>query len=346
MNILLISPLPPPSGGIATWTETYRDCMEKCGHSVKIINTAVIGSRVSQRQKAGLKDECVRSWRILTELWKTLRTDRFDVVQLNTSCSAKGLLRELLCLMLLKRQKVILHCHCNIEDQLHGSRAGRFMLSRAVKKAAKVLVLNQKSRGFLEALGCGSSEVVPNFIEADAVAKNHRIRPCVERVIYVGHVCKAKGFFELLEVAGELPQIVFQVAGPVYEDLSKTEIPQNVRLLGVKQRQEIMELLQKADLFFFPSHTEGFSIALLEAMASGLPIVASGVGANGDMIESEGGLIVPPGDVEAMVSAIEKMQDQKLRGNMSAWNINKVRDCYITETVIKRLLEVYKEETL
>ena len=56
--------------------------------------------------------------------------------------------------------------------------------------------------------------------------------------------------------------------------------------------QKLQKYLDKADVFLFPSYTEGFSISLTEAMASGLPCIASDVGANQDMLENHGGILI------------------------------------------------------
>lgn len=91
-----------------------------------------------------------------------------------------------------------------------------------------------------------------------------------------------------------------------------------IRFLG--ERADIQELLWASDVFVLPSHEEGFSNALLEAMAMELPIVATDVGGNSEAIEDRvSGMIVPPRNPQAMAAAIATMlQDASLRRAMGA----------------------------
>lgn len=342
MKILLLSPLPPPAGGIATWTKEYCKYMAETDHSLFLINTAITGKRVAGHKKR-LWDELMRTWKILGQLKKALRGDTYDCIHINTSCTPTGLLRDVACLLMAGGRPAILHCHCNVADQIGNSRVGKKLISLAIRKAACVLVLNEGSRQYLQTLGCMEAKIVPNFIDAEAVTPNDCIREKIEKILYVGHVRKEKGFFELLEAAASLPEMTFEVVGPVYEKREEVSIPSNVHLLGMKPKEEVPTFLLDADVFLFPSHSEGFSLALLEAMAAGLPVITTSVGANKDMVEDQGGILVPVGDAKAIVSAVERLQPQSLRSTMSEWNRLKVEGSYTAERVISQLLDILQE---
>jgi glycosyltransferase involved in cell wall biosynthesis len=80
-------------------------------------------------------------------------------------------------------------------------------------------------------------------------------------------------------------------------------LDKHVHFMG--NRQDVPDLLAASDIFVLPSLWEGLSMALLEAMASGLPIVASAVSGTVQVItHNETGLLVPPGDVSGLVEAI------------------------------------------
>ena len=76
----------------------------------------------------------------------------------------------------------------------------------------------------------------------------------------------------------------------------KSGIDKQVHLLGY--RRDIAEICKASDLFAFPSYREGLSVALMEAMASGLPIICSDIRGNRDLIiDGKGGYLVKPYDV-------------------------------------------------
>ena len=112
---------------------------------------------------------------------------------------------------------------------------------------------------------------------------------------------------------------------------------------GRKSHDEAMEIMKKADAFLFPSYTEGFSMVMLEAMAAGLPIIATDVGSNADMIETKGGVIIKPQSSNEIVQAIENIRPPKVRAEMSKWNLHKVESSYRDDAVFKQIQEVYHE---
>ena len=113
--------------------------------------------------------------------------------------------------------------------------------------------------------------------------------------------------------------------------------------MGRLEAVDVYRQLDEADVFIFPSLTEGFSNALLEAMARGVPVIATDVGANKDMIEERGGVIVPVHDVEAMKAALYDMEPKEKRKKMSEWNINKVKKYYEYNKVLQELMHIYEE---
>lgn len=116
-------------------------------------------------------------------------------------------------------------------------------------------------------------------------------------------------------VATQFPQTIFVWIGggellEQTKELAETMgIADRCRFLGHQDNGR--ELLGMADLFWLPSAYEGFSFALLEAMAQGLPIVATDVVGNRDaLIQGQSGLLIPPSDIEALAAATSKLLAQ------------------------------------
>ena len=344
MNILLLSPLPPPSGGIARWTQRYIE-WTKDKHNVTIVNTALMGERagVAGKQRKIL-DEVKRANYVIQETRRKLKY-KPDIVHINTSCSKLGILRDWICMRLAYKSgfPIITHCHCNIEDQLGNGILATKLFVDMVRKSRKVLVLNLKSKQYVDRIELLKSILCPNFILASQIAEFHPTKQQIEKVVYVGDVRLSKGSDDLYTLAYRNPNITFIVVGSVTDEMACIEKPQNVLTLGRLESDEVERQLDDADVFLFPSVTEGFSNALLEAMARGLPAIATSVGAAMDMIESGGGIIVQVHDINAMQCALAKMESPEIRKAMSAWNIGKVKRCYEYDLVLKKIFDIYEE---
>jgi glycosyltransferase involved in cell wall biosynthesis len=92
---------------------------------------------------------------------------------------------------------------------------------------------------------------------------------------FVGSVGLRKGVPYLLEVARRLPGVAFELAGPMLIDPNRLSGAGNVKWIGVLPRSEIAAKLAGWDVFFLPSTCEGSAVAVMEAMAAGLPVVTS-----------------------------------------------------------------------
>lgn len=348
LEVVLVSPLPPPEGGMQSWTRRYMEWSAPSDAlAVRLVDTAAAGRRaLNPNAGRSLADEIGRSRNILSSLNRALSLYQPDVVHLNSSCSKYGIFRDYLCAAAIKKKRLplVVHCHCNVEDQIDKSRWGPYFLRRLVNLADLLLVLNETSQIYLKKVtGCESRRAA-NFIdEKFLIEKSKFISPEIKTVIYVGHVYEKKGINEILAAARLLPDINFVAAGPVSPQLSSVPFPANMKMLGPVDNQAVMELLDRADVFLFPTYSEGFSVALLEAMARGLPVIATPVGANRDMLEEHGGILVRVGSVEDIVNAVNDLAPVNRRKEMSHWNVKKVETTYTINNVMNDLMEVYRE---
>lgn len=344
MKILLISPLPPPNGGDATWTEKILKYFNLLNLNVAHVNTSIIGKRaITLSYKINYVHEFSRLFRIWYSTVKILMKFRPDVVHLASNCSPRGIFRDFGTILLVKLMniKLVLHCHSNVYDSIGKSLISIAFLRSSVNFAAEVLVLNIESEKYVNSLRKRGCNIVPNFIENGFVLNEKIIRDNVEDILFVGHLVKTKGVLEFVEVAKRFPYIRFTMAGILSDEINVIKLPENVYLVGDVENAKVMELLDCADVFLLPTYTEGFSIAILEAMSRGLPIITTPVGSNKEMLELNGAILVPVGDVDGISEAIKKLECPVVRKDMSKWNINKVRNCYTASAVINRLINLY-----
>jgi glycosyltransferase involved in cell wall biosynthesis len=116
-----------------------------------------------------------------------------------------------------------------------------------------------------------------------------------------------------------------------------------VHFLG--QRDDVPDLLSALDLFVLPSHSEGVSLALLEAMAAGLPVIVSRVGGLPEVVtDGENGLLIPPKDTEALTQALAcLLADPALAQRLGANARRHVEENFSLERLGREINGIYTE---
>lgn len=158
--------------------------------------------------------------------------------------------------------------------------------------------------------------------------KNHEV---VIRALALLHMPKIKYF-----ICGIGPKEAF-----LQELIKKNHLENNVYLLGF--RNDISTLCQIADIYIFPSIQEGLSVALMEAMASELPILCSDIRGNNDLVDNKkGGYRVLPHDVEQWTKAIKNMiENHENWSDMGVYNRNKIATLFSVSKVLKEMKSIY-----
>jgi glycosyltransferase involved in cell wall biosynthesis len=110
------------------------------------------------------------------------------------------------------------------------------------------------------------------------------------------------------------------------------------------ERADVEELLSASDIFVLPSHQEGFSNALLEAMAARLPAVATAIGGNIDAVsDNETGLLVPVRDPRGLAAAILRLaQAPDLRRSFGEAARRRVEQCFSLQACVDRYERLYR----
>lgn len=158
-----------------------------------------------------------------------------------------------------------------------------------------------------------------------------------------------KGHRFLFEAIQQVPEANFLLAGegPERAQLealaAQLGIVDRVRFLG--RREDVPQLLAACDVFVLPSLYEGSSLAVLEAMAAGIPIVSSAIGGTDELIEDgRSGLLVAPEDVAGLATALRRVIDGPgLRESLSARARERVEAGLTREQMATRVCGVYRE---
>ncbi len=161
-----------------------------------------------------------------------------------------------------------------------------------------------------------------------------------------------EGFMDVVPiVANRFPDVRFMLVGgspcnPSYEiDIRNLAARRNLnnRLIFTGERSDVPAVLQESTLSVLPSLSESFSNSLLESMAAGLPVVATNVGGNPEIVQDgETGLLVPPRDPAAMADAIIRvLEAPEMAKRFGVAGRERVMKHFSLETVIRRTSELY-----
>ncbi len=354
-KVLFISPLPPPLGGIATWTKKILDYGLPNQYKPYLVNTRIKGRRkVFERVKFNFS-ELFRTILIIFSLFTKLIAYHPKIVHLNSSISYFGVYRDYFCTILVKLFKIpiVISYHGDLTNFSKIKYRGLpyKQLIKLIKMADINIVLNKQSYNFIAELNkSGKNNIykIDNFID-DNIFKNKVEKISKEdstiKVIYVGGITKAKGCYDIIKIARKLQDVNFIMIGDILKDMEEYILnsPKNMFWSGVLNHDEVINKMYSSNILLFPSHSEGFPNVVLEAMATGLPVISTYVGAISEMIDNnKGGFLFEIGDITGIINAINKLKiDYNLRKSMGEHNKRKCKNHYSFSKVSMKLTEIY-----
>jgi len=159
------------------------------------------------------------------------------------------------------------------------------------------------------------------------------------RVLFVGNDVERKGLPTLIEAVGALGDeaVLDVVSGDEFETRDFVQVHRGV----TAGSERLRELYAEADVFALPTHADAVPWAVLEAMAAGLPVVASAVGAIPEM-PGTSGETVPPGDAEALAAALRRLNDPERRRQMGEAARERIHENYDNALQTPRILALAK----
>lgn len=188
-----------------------------------------------------------------------------------------------------------------------------------------------------------------NQKKTDSIRKEFGIDKSYKVIGTVGRLSEEKGFIQLLNVAQKVfnkyPKTVFLIIGdgPLRKELQREYYSPSIIFTGI--RNDVPDLYRCMDIFVLPSLAEGLPMALLEAMASKLPVVATRVGAVPTVIvDKETGLLIEPGNEESIkVSLLHLLENSTLAKSMGQNGYNYVKQHFSSENMARDYLNIYRE---
>ncbi|GMT48499.1 MAG: 1,2-diacylglycerol 3-glucosyltransferase [bacterium] len=222
-----------------------------------------------------------------------------------------------------------------IERQIHFYHFIAKPLIRYIWKKASYVITNSQG---LKELALKSSRDIKIEVIANGVDADH-YQPCklcdngIKKILFVGRLSKQKGIQYLLnsisilkekninsfhlEIIGDGPD-----KAKLEEEVTNKQLEKQISLLGWVDKKAIYKKYQEASIFVFPSLSEGMPNVILEAMASGLPILATRIAGNEELVrEGKNGYLVEVEDSQALADKLIELLQETDRliemGNMS-----------------------------
>ncbi len=190
----------------------------------------------------------------------------------------------------------------------------------------------------------------------EAVRRALGIVPKEKVVISIANLIPYKGLADLIEaaaaVSASMPQVKFLLIGEdrgiqkkLEEKSQRLGVSQQVVFLG--QRLDVPDLLAAGDLLALSSHEEGFSNVILEAMAAGLPVVATDVGGNSEaVLDGVTGWLVPPKDANAMAEKImDLLRDREKAADWGRRGQDRVKASFTIDRMVEAHMTLYRANT-
>jgi len=268
---------------------------------------------------------------LVTTAWRAI-TQHADIIEVHTA-SSRDFLKHAAVIFAarLTNRPVMLRIHGgNFANVYESASPGSKRLTRyLLRLPSRVVVL---SNGWAEIVSRIQPQakvtVIPNSVDCRALGEIARRRhPSASDVLLLGNLCADKGHFDMIKAAAivvkSFPDSLFLFAGAerdkgalqqLQSSVRELDIEANIEFLGPVFGDDKVHALTRAGIFALPSHLENMPVSLMEAMAAGLPVVASNVGAISEMVEDKHtGLLIEARDTGGLAEALMTLLNDRQR---------------------------------
>lgn len=316
LHIGLVGPLPPPNGGMANQTRQLAELLRHEGLAVSIVQTNA-DYRPRWVARIPVLRALFRLLPYLHSLWKL--AGRCDLIHVMANSGWSWHLFAMPAIWVAKLRKVP-----SIVNY-HGGEAEAFLATsiRAVRASLNQSAALIVPSAFLEAVFSRfglNARIVPNTIDTERFHNSclHRekrrqllvsrnLEPIYDNETAIRAFAIVRQTYPdaQLTVAGSGPQ-----AEPLAALVKELGLSGNVRFTGRLDRDQMARAYREADISINPSRVDNMPVSILEAMASGTPVVSTSVGGIPLLVEDgKTALLVPPGSPEAMAGAIKQIME-------------------------------------
>jgi glycosyltransferase involved in cell wall biosynthesis len=352
-RVLLVGKGAPDRGGIPTFLETLRRSCLAQAHEISFLNVAHAG--IPQGGRATVMN-LVRTVRDAARVRSAARGQ--DIVHIHSALAPTVTVLRASLLALAARSRgcsVVIHAHGgNIEFWLTTWWRKRLMRLAMAPAHRVVAVWTAGERALGEVIDAARILVIDNGVPVGAPV-DPRPEARTPRILYVGLLTPRKGVVDLLDASRLLTErgVDHELwllggtpdEGPSAEAEVRARIGGSVRMLGTRPPEEMPSAYAAVDVFCLPSWWEAMPLSILEAMASGLAVVATDVGdVARAVLDGTTGFVVPSRSPQELAKALEAVvSDPELRRNMAAAGRAHVQERFSSDVMAREVGALYEE---
>ncbi|WP_237558790.1 glycosyltransferase family 4 protein [Candidatus Methanodesulfokora washburnensis] len=335
--MLMIVPKTKGIGGVAQHVSKLISKLTDMGYEVDCISCETYPC-------LGMKGLSNPSFMISSSLLSIISRPRYDIVHAHNIPSA-------LAMRFVKARK-ILTLHGTFSEQiayLYGSMMGKaaeLLELMALKWADRITAVSKSATIFYKKKGVDVVHI-PNAVDLSDMPEEE-LRFFDRQIIYIGRLSMEKGLDTLLLAFRKVENAHLLIIGDgpirtMLENFAKRD--ERIHILGYRPRKEALKILKGSDVFVLPSRYEGLSTALLEAMALKVPVVATKVGGNVELVNKNTGILVDAWDHSSMAKAINMLlNDREKAMNLAENAYRTIIDIYNWDKIIHQYISVYEEK--
>lgn len=309
-----------------TDNKEFKERLTEIGIEARLIKTQV--------KEVGTKKDLLRSLSLLPfyissfikEIKQLEKDNKFDLVCLQ-SMTEKLFLTSILRLM---KYKIVWIEHGPL-FKTNRTKLIKFLYQLVSKSVNKIITVSKDTQDDLVKNNVNKNKVSTIYIGIDIQAKlNKTSRKTVMVIGFLGSVCEEKGIKEFIAIAKKIIQknknFKFLIIGdgPLLKWARNSVIDVKDHFIFKGYVKNVKKYLQMMDVFFFPTkHQEGLSIALLEAMSMGIPVIASNMGGNRELINKNTGHLFDPIKLNRMEDFLIKLAGNEIKRKIVGLNAKK-----------------------
>jgi glycosyltransferase involved in cell wall biosynthesis len=365
MRVLLAGHLPPPIGGVATYYKSLLGSSLPKRVDLIFVQTSTHNRELSQSGRATFSN-LIAAFRDICRFSRAILYHRPKICHIGTTFGL-SFLKHSVCVGIARacRCRVLLHPHCSLSVlYLDQPVWWRWFFRRVIQLSNGVIALSSEWKHVSQIVPGSRVYLLHNAIDLSSyqcIANERLHHPRNNgafHILYLGYIGQAKGSFDLLDTArnflakgikvtfdlvgnelkpGELALLKNQIDAAHISDIIRTHPP-----VGGAEK---LSWYRYADIFIYPSYSEGMPMAVIEAMASGLPVVASNVGGLPDLVrDGVNGILVQPGCSDELTIALDEIFRQpQLLNSMGEKSAQIAREQYDIEQHVAKLIEIYAQ---